>query len=407
MADKQDGWLDRETAERLLRGASADDAVGPAASKVDRDEAEQLVRTLAALSSLADAPAADTGELPGEAAALAAFRSARAADAPCETPAAHPPVALTYAGQEAYAVDELSDLRTARRTASVAVPRPRTAVAHESDAGLVRIGRPRTSKAGGRSRWSRTARFSVAAALAVGLAGGVAVAAGTGVLPGPFDGEPAPPGASVSAPASPERPLVSPEADVTAGATGRAVPDTPGSAGGSAAPGASGDTGSRDDGTDARDGEGHRRDGALSSCRDLRAGRTPDADRTRALERLAGGPARVRTYCADLLKSVAGRGDGRGDSRDGQYGRDGRDGKDRDTRDTRDGRNGYEPPGGDSGDGSDGSDGGSSGRGDGDDGDGDGHHRGHGGRDGREGRDGRDGHSRGGRGGHDGHHNRR
>ncbi|MEU3280096.1 hypothetical protein [Streptomyces antibioticus] len=396
MADKQDGWLDRETAERLLRGASADDAVGPTASKVDRDEAEQLVRTLAALSSLVDAPVPDAGELPGEAAALAAFRGARAADAPCETPAAQTSAAQPaapsyathegYATQEAYAVDELSDLRTARRTASVAVPRPRTAVAHESDAGLVRIGRPRPSKAGGRSRWSRPARFSVAAALAVGLAGGVAVAAGTGVLPGPFDGEPAPPGASVSAPASPERPLVSPEPDVTAGATGRAIPDTPGSAGGSAAPGASGDTDARDDGTGTRDREGLRRDGALSSCRDLRAGRTPDADRTRALERLAGGPARVRTYCADLLKSVAGRGDGRGDSRDGQYGRDG---KDRDTRDTRDGRNGYETPGGDSGDGSDGNDGGS-GRGDGDDGDGDGHHRGHGGRDGR-----------------DGHHNRR
>lgn len=89
MADKQNRWLDRETTERLLRGESPDNAVAPDV----RDQAERLVRTLSALSGLSglsapggtppsDAPGELAGELagelPGEAAALTAFREARA-----------------------------------------------------------------------------------------------------------------------------------------------------------------------------------------------------------------------------------------------------------------------------------------------------------------------------------------
>ncbi|MFD7342996.1 hypothetical protein ACFV9K_01585, partial [Streptomyces pharetrae] len=70
MADEQYRWLDRETAERLLRGESPD-AVDPAA----RDQAERLAETLGALSA---PPPPTSEELPGEAAALAAFRKVRA-----------------------------------------------------------------------------------------------------------------------------------------------------------------------------------------------------------------------------------------------------------------------------------------------------------------------------------------
>ncbi|EGX54587.1 hypothetical protein SZN_37201, partial [Streptomyces zinciresistens K42] len=70
MADEQYRWLDRETAERLLRGESLE-AVDPA----DRDQAERLAKTLEALTA---EPSLNSTELPGEAAALAAFRMARA-----------------------------------------------------------------------------------------------------------------------------------------------------------------------------------------------------------------------------------------------------------------------------------------------------------------------------------------
>lgn len=85
MADKQYGWLDAETAERLLRGESLDNAVDAAA----RDEAERLAKTLGALTVDPPPPSA---ELPGEAAALAAFRTARTArSAPVRTEQpAHP-----------------------------------------------------------------------------------------------------------------------------------------------------------------------------------------------------------------------------------------------------------------------------------------------------------------------------
>ncbi|MGQ4442989.1 hypothetical protein ACN6LI_000397, partial [Streptomyces violaceoruber] len=72
MADEQDKWLDREAVEFLLRGEplkGADPAV--------RDRAERLVAALGAL-----APPVPAGEeLPGEAAALAAFRKVRAEQA--------------------------------------------------------------------------------------------------------------------------------------------------------------------------------------------------------------------------------------------------------------------------------------------------------------------------------------
>ncbi|NEC69074.1 hypothetical protein G3I41_31500, partial [Streptomyces sp. SID9727] len=67
MADEQDAWLDKEAAEKLLRGEPVDPAEGR-----PRQDAERLATALDAVARTAR-PA--TGPLPGEAAALAAFRA--------------------------------------------------------------------------------------------------------------------------------------------------------------------------------------------------------------------------------------------------------------------------------------------------------------------------------------------
>lgn len=177
MADEQDRWLDRDAAERLLRG----EPPAPVDAEV-RARAERLAEALAALAA---APASTSEELPGEEAAVAAFRAARAARND-NGAVRHPqPAALSQARDLARAAGGPAN----------------------ADAGLVRLGR---SEAGGRRarRW-RTVRFGLAATVAAGMIGGVAVAAGTGMLPTPFRDAPGP-AASVS-PA-----LTSPQPSVTA-----------------------------------------------------------------------------------------------------------------------------------------------------------------------------------------------
>ncbi|CAM5228191.1 hypothetical protein STENM327S_08735 [Streptomyces tendae] len=164
-------------------------------------------------------PPPPTGEeLPGEAAALAAFRKVRAerADASAE--------ALAALGHGA-------------------VPR-------SCDAGLVRIGA--RGEGARRPRRSRALRLGLAAALTVGMVGGVAAAAGTGVLPTPFDGTEPEPAATVSAAVSPGRPSAPPSP--LEGVRGGAVPGTTPAApdGGTARDG--GDAGDRD--ADDRDALG-------------------------------------------------------------------------------------------------------------------------------------------------------
>ncbi|MBC7271394.1 MAG: hypothetical protein H5T76_22235, partial [Streptomyces sp.] len=148
MADEQYRWLDRDTAERLLRGEPLDAAGADA-----REPARRLADALGALS--AQTPLTSE-ELPGEDAALAAFRKART---------------------------DREEERAALGTGSRARP--------GADAGLVRIGvrPPRADRSGRarRPRWGRPLRLGLAAALTAGMVGGVAVAAGTGVLPTPFD----------------------------------------------------------------------------------------------------------------------------------------------------------------------------------------------------------------------------
>ncbi|MDO0912271.1 hypothetical protein QQM39_15880 [Streptomyces sp. DT2A-34] len=293
MADEQYRWLDRETAERLLRGESLE-----AVDAANRDQAERLAKTL---ESLTAEPPLSSAELPGEAAALAAFRAARAdrADAP----------GTTGHSSGSHASDG-------------------------SDAGLVRIGTP--ARAARRPRWARPARLGLAAALAVGMVGGVAVAAGTGVLPTPFDrDEPGRPAASVS-PSLPERTLVSPSPEN--GAQGEPTPD--GGSKGSTGSGNTQDTapGSPAPGreTAAPDRDEHS-DGwwrkVTSSCRDLRDGKQLSVDRRRALESAAGGSVTVRKYCQSVLTGV---GESTGSPRDEGKGDVGQEenadkGKDKDT----------------------------------------------------------------------------
>ncbi|MEW2130410.1 hypothetical protein [Streptomyces sp. NPDC005435] len=276
MADEHDEWLDLGTSERLLDG----EPPRPSDDRVP-DEVTRLASLLADLAASA-APA--KGELPGEEAALAAFRAARAG-----RPAAEPVDAVVAAGVGGDGTQ----------------PAPATSEFHRLDAGVVRIGaQPRCPVRERRVRWGRPVRMALAAAVAVGTLGGVAVAAGTGVLPGPFRQGRTEPGASVSAAATPGRSRL----PSSPGPYGTAVP-TPGASGsadpGDAPPEAAGGAG-RDSVAPTGPGAGAHKPGtrwraALAACRDLRAGREPEAGGRRALEGVAGGSARVKTYCAAVL----------------------------------------------------------------------------------------------------------
>ncbi|MGY6025526.1 hypothetical protein [Streptomyces spinosirectus] len=301
MADEQYRWLDRETAECLLRGESLE-AVDPAV----RDQAERLAKTLEGLTG---EPPPGSVELPGEAAALAAFRAARS-DAP--------------AGGSATG--------------------PRAAAPPSPDAGLVRIGGP--GRHGRTSRRGRSSRFVLTAVLAAGMVGGVAVAATSGVLPTPFGHDRPAPGASVSASVSQQSPLVSPS---PGGSLGEPTPD--GSSGASTGPaippGSSGGAASADPGrgSDDRHSSGRWWRGASSACSDIRDGRELGAVRRRALEDAAGGsdPKRVGKYCKRVLSLTDGASRGGKDTDgDGQGGDNGQG--------DQSGRGGEHGKGGDQGD---------------------------------------------------------
>ncbi|MFJ8592886.1 hypothetical protein [Streptomyces sp. NPDC093598] len=269
MADEQYRWLDRETAERLLSGEPLEAVDG-----AGRDQAEHLARALGALSAT---PPLTSDELPGEAAAVAAFRKARAERADAVAARAG------TGGQDAPGV---------------------------TDAGLVRIGSPGGSGTvtARRPRWARPARLALAAVLAVGMVGGVAVAAGTGVLRAPFGGDEPHPGASVSADVTPpERPLVSPSPsdDAQGGPTREDAPDGT-STGGADAQGRDepdDDANGRPDPGDRADRPDDDRGKIASACRDLRDGKWLDPDRRRALRDAAGG-LRVWKYCEGVLSSA-------------------------------------------------------------------------------------------------------
>ncbi|WP_128802763.1 MULTISPECIES: hypothetical protein [unclassified Streptomyces] len=309
MADEQYKWLDRETAELLLRGASLE-----AVDAADRDQAERLAKTL---DGLTVEPALSSTELPGEAAALAAFRAARSASRAGPTATGPHPAAPAEPG----------------------APSP-------SDAGLIRIGAPARREP--RSHSFRSARYVLTAVLTAGMIGGVAFAATSGVL-GPFGDDTPNPGASVTAGVTPNRPLVSPSPD-----NARREPTPHSSSGRPTGPATEpgGAVSARPGSDDDRSaGFGHWWSGAPSACSDVRHGKKLSPDRRRALEDAAGGssPRRVWKYCKRVLVLTEGAGPGRdrdtngykdrSDDRDGrskgdsggQDGQDGQDGHDNDS----------------------------------------------------------------------------
>ncbi|WP_328950118.1 hypothetical protein OG778_21170 [Streptomyces sp. NBC_00184] len=334
MADEQHEWLDKEAAEKMLRREPVDPSDGP-----PRNEAERLAAALDAVARTAR-PAA--GELPGEAAALAAFRAVR---------------------------------RPAARTAATATadPAPAAGTDDSAESGMLAPVHIRPAGSGTASgaagfrgprpmRWSRPIRFGLVASLACCAIGGVAVAAGTGMLPGPFSRHTPTPATSVSAAASPEE-LGS---DLTTDDETSAPP--PGSPGGESAspdtPRAGGPESGRPDGSDRTpapnresdggDGSGDSRSGGaedkpssgtgatpspggqdgdgtsgdsgdeaswyaktLKACRDYRDGKLDEERRSR-LEALAKGARNLDRFCERMLDQADGKnGDGAGRGDDG------------------------------------------------------------------------------------------
>ncbi|MGI5445137.1 hypothetical protein ACQEVM_05220 [Streptomyces sp. CA-243310] len=145
MADERDRWLDRAAADRLLRG---EPALGPDADPRDRAAAARLRTALDALTP----PLAPGRELPGEAAALAAFRAAHGADRPGTSPTERADADPTAER------DVLVDLAPAPPV-RVRVPAPR--------------------------RRAAPVRLGLAAALASVAVGGLAATVGTGLLDRP------------------------------------------------------------------------------------------------------------------------------------------------------------------------------------------------------------------------------
>ncbi|MEV5601116.1 hypothetical protein AB0L33_06700 [Streptomyces sp. NPDC052299] len=319
MADEQYAWLDKEAAEKLLRGEPVDPAEGR-----PRQDAERLA---AALDAAARTARPATGELPGEAAALAAFRAA--------------PRGPRTAGATAAPGDD----------AGTAMLAP------------VHIGRAAGARADRPFRWSRPLRFGLVASLACCAIGGVAVAAGSGMLPGPFGRHAPSPATSVSAAESPEEPGTGALPDEETSAPPPPDTPTPGAPSPGARPdaddedtarpggGASHDDRSGEDegsdadrtggsrtggGTDPGDddsqgnedpgkGDDHSGDApsgswyakTVQACRDYRDG-TLDEDRRTRLEDLAKGARNLDRFCDRLLAAEDGKhGAGAGDAEQG------------------------------------------------------------------------------------------
>ncbi|MEE1741906.1 hypothetical protein [Streptomyces sp. BE147] len=324
MADEHYEWLDKDAAEKLLRG----EPVVPVGDHA-RTDALRLTRALGEARSAARPRG---GELPGEDRVLAAFRQAGHG-----------------AGTNA---------RAARRPAAAAYGQP----------GLldsVRIGGagpvpPR------RPRWSRPVRFGLVVSLAGCALGGVAVAAGTGIITGPFGGRDTPaPAASVSAAASPgevgsglpddDGPSVGTSAPADPGATpdashspgdgrtgvdgtdrrrtddGTGTGTATGSGGGTHRPDGAGPTGGSGDDADAEDlpdGSGDAASGkwyekSVKACRDYRDGKLDETSRRRLI-RLAKGEKNLERFCERLLDEADGDGQGGdGGNGDGEPGEGG------------------------------------------------------------------------------------
>ena len=251
MADEHNKWLDRDAAERLLRGEPLE-----AVDADTRDQADRLAEALDALCRRTRAQtAANSPARPPR-----WPRSARRAD----------PATESRASGSGPRMPAPRRLAASPRSTDLPTTRPPTPGSSASD---VRI-RPRVDARP--VRWGRPVRFGLAAALAAGMIGGVAVAAGTGVLPSPFGGRtnPGPPPRS-RPPRLPDRPLASPSPEqLRTTAAPAAAPD--GTRGGPSGTGASPDEAAAVGPGDGA-GPGNDRRGSRPHRRVAQAGTRPAA----------------------------------------------------------------------------------------------------------------------------------
>ncbi|MFF7361121.1 hypothetical protein [Streptomyces sp. NPDC008125] len=328
MADDRDEWLDREAAERLLRG---EPVVPPGG------QARSAARSLSDVLGAARPESSVDGELPGEEAALAAFRQVG------------PVRGASGAGRHRRPVGPVPEAGTAPAGGML---------------DPVRLGTPSSSsRRRERPRFGRPVRIGLAASLAGCALGGVAVAAGTGTLAGVFGGAENGPASTVSVAASPDDATLDPSGTHTpSGApTGAGAPSGAGSGGtvpgadGGAAPDTDGpDTGGPDtdgpddgNGTGAEGGSGSNAGGhgdgggsqdrgtyggpggsggsgdfgsgryaeTVEDCHDYRDGDLDERER-RSLAELARGEKNIPEYCARITAAYPG-GSVAGDSPDG------------------------------------------------------------------------------------------
>ncbi|MFI6085913.1 hypothetical protein ACIBBB_34080 [Streptomyces sp. NPDC051217] len=334
MAHERETWLNHGVAELLLRGRPVETADEHAQAQADR-----LARVLAEAARVASPSegggdreggdaragvAAGSGELPGEEAALAAFRQA---------------------------------VGTSGRT--VARNRVTDADADADGIGTVRLG-PEQRRRVTLPSFGRPIRLGLAAAMAGCALSGVA--AGAGYLYAPSAGESSPrPANSVSGAMTPEA-LVSesPSTGVSppplpgessgSDGSGSVVPGATGTHSTAGTPGYGGPKGGKDKGDKGqvagdgwKSGDGEKRYAKLvQACHEYRNG-TIAAGKKKLLEEVAKGPEGVTRFCDELLSSGSGG--------DGHY----------------EGAPGHGDDGGSTG-GDDGDDGGSGGGDDGDDG---------------------------------------
>ncbi|MEU3754536.1 hypothetical protein AB0H17_17470 [Streptomyces olivoreticuli] len=343
-------WLDDDAVERLLT---------PAQSPSADPEAEAERRLAALLRSLTPAPQA----LPGEEAALAAFRAARAertSDAHAFAAASASEGAATAAhglipGAVPSVTDTTGPAQISDDASAAAASTPTTRVTDPDP--VVRIGVVDRARGLFGRRW-RPVKVAVAMAVAGCAIGGVAVAAGTGVLSAPFGRTASEPeaGASVSALddtglATPLPPSGTPGASPSPGKDGNSRPSgspyTPAPKGGGATTGHGGkedrpgdapsatprrdDGGGGDHGDDGNTAE-HGATWAARICRDLlaaqqRPGQGVDEHDLRDLERVVGaaGADALRAYCErhasdDGSRSAPGKGGDDGKAKGGDDG---------------------------------------------------------------------------------------
>ncbi|WP_338699792.1 hypothetical protein V2W30_24560 [Streptomyces sp. Q6] len=338
MADEHYKWLDREAAERLLRGEPLkavveNSAHGGAAADEDLRQAERLA---AALESLTALPSGPDGELPGEEAALKAFRESRAV--PAVEGAVGGAADGAVDGRVVGAIGAVSDGSAAGSAVGSAGASGRHR-RHRAGAPAGPSGPSGSAGPGRGPRWGRPVRFGLAAAVAACMVGGVAVAAGTGVLPSPFGGrdEPAP-AASVSAAASPDKPLASPSPGVTGGdearPEGSASPDdtsgSPDAGRGDDAHGGGPSASADPRATEGGSGEAVLRRQVIEACVKYRGGRL-GSDERRLLrdsaKRSGRSTADLDRFCDRALGRSDSGSDANTDSSDGDSGSGNADGK--------------------------------------------------------------------------------